>query len=62
MSYPISKGRLVNLIGFVTVIDGEDTLYEGPAVRPVPKEEMVGHFKGWEPEAENLMDVRNEAL
>ena len=54
----MSKGRLINLIGFVTILGGENTIYEGPAVKPVTKEEMVGHFKGWEPEAESLMDVR----
>ena len=41
-------------------MEGEGTVYEGPEVQPVTKEEMVGHFRGWEPEAESLMDVSEE--
>lgn len=56
VSYPISQGQLVNLIGFVTVADDGSQL-EGEAVVDVPKQEMLDHYVGWEPQAIALLNV-----
>ncbi|KAI5117644.1 hypothetical protein M0805_001300 [Coniferiporia weirii] len=56
VSYPISQGRLVNVIGFVTIPGGDGSELPGPAVIDVPKQEMVDQFNGWEPEIQALLD------
>ncbi|EJC99781.1 FAD/NAD-binding domain-containing protein [Fomitiporia mediterranea MF3/22] len=56
VSYPISQGRLVNLVPFVTVPSGEGKQLDGPAVVDVTKQEMLDQYKGWEPEVYSLLD------
>lgn len=58
VSYPISQGRTINLVIFITIPDGEDTLLDGPAVVDATKEEVLEHYKGWEPEIQSLLNVR----
>ena len=36
---------------------GEGTVYEGPTGQSVSKEEVIEHFRGWEPEVESLTQV-----
>jgi len=56
VSFPISRGRFLNLIGFVTVPEGEGAKLEGPSVKDVPKDEMTENFVStWEPEIRQLM-------
>ena len=57
VSYSISQGKLINLVAFVTVPDGEGKPLTGPTVMDVSKQELVEHFKGWEQEAQDLLDV-----
>ena len=57
VSYPISQGRLVNLVAFVTIPGGEGQELKGPAVIDVPKDEVLEYYKGWEPAMEQLLDV-----
>ena len=57
-SYPISRGRLINLIGFVTVVGREDTkLDDPPIVEHIPKQDLLEHYPGWEPGAQYLLQV-----
>ncbi|KAH8119851.1 hypothetical protein DFH11DRAFT_11993 [Phellopilus nigrolimitatus] len=56
VSYPISQGRLVNLVAFVTVPGGDGKDLDGPAVVDVSKQEMLECYKGWEPEVQQLLD------
>lgn len=57
MSYPISQGRLVNLIAFVTIAGGEGQKLDGPAVVDVAREEVLEAYRGWEPEVQVLLKV-----
>ncbi|KLO12216.1 FAD/NAD-binding domain-containing protein [Schizopora paradoxa] len=56
VSYPISRGKLINLIGFVSHPEKEGTKLEGPAVIDVPREEMISPYAGFETEARQLME------
>lgn len=62
MSYPISQGRLVNLVAFVTVPGGDGKRLEVPAVVDVPQKEMLDHYEGWEPEVFEMLNVRLKLL
>ncbi|KAL5492945.1 hypothetical protein ACEPAI_4393 [Sanghuangporus weigelae] len=55
VSYPISEGRVVNLVPFVTVPGADGEELDGPAVVDVSKQEMLDQYKGWEPEVLNLL-------
>ncbi|KAL5514209.1 hypothetical protein ACEPAG_2297 [Sanghuangporus baumii] len=56
ISYPISQGRLINIVPFVTAADDEGKPYEGPAVVDVSKQEMINEYRGWEPEILQLLE------
>ncbi|EJC99819.1 FAD/NAD-binding domain-containing protein [Fomitiporia mediterranea MF3/22] len=56
ISYPISQGRLVNIVAFITVPGGEGKQFDGPAVVDVTKQEMLDQYKGWEPEIHSLLN------
>lgn len=57
MSYPISQGKIINFIAFVTIPGGEGQAVTGPTVVDVTKEEMTAYFDGWDEESQNLLDV-----
>lgn len=56
VTYPVSQGRHVNIVALVTA-DDEGTDVPGPDVVFVPKEEVLDHFVGWEPEVQILLKV-----
>jgi len=56
VSYPISRGKLINLIGFVSFLECEGQTLDGPSVVDVPREDMIEPFSSWEPEARMLME------
>ncbi|THH03798.1 hypothetical protein EW145_g5997 [Phellinidium pouzarii] len=56
VSYPISRGRVVNLVAFVTIPVGDERDLDGPAVTDVSKQEMTEQYKGWEPEVQTLLN------
>ncbi|KAL5498529.1 hypothetical protein ACEPAH_1883 [Sanghuangporus vaninii] len=56
VSYPISQGRLVNIVPFVTAANDEGKPYDGPAVVDVSKQEMIDEYRGWEPELLQLLE------
>ena len=47
----------MNLVPFVTISETDGVPLPGPAVVDVSKEEVLGHFSGWEPEARVLLEV-----
>jgi salicylate hydroxylase len=55
ISYRISQGRLLNVIAFYTVINGEGTKYQDKWFADVPTQEVVDCYKGWEPEVLALL-------
>lgn len=57
VSYPISQGRQVNIVAFITVPGGEGKQLEGPAMIDVAKQEVLDQYEGWEPEVLNLLSV-----
>ncbi|KAI0316051.1 hypothetical protein OF83DRAFT_1060972 [Amylostereum chailletii] len=55
VTYPISRGELVNLVAFVTVPDGYGKEYEGRWVHDVPPDELREQYAGWEPEVSSIL-------
>ncbi|KAL6299978.1 hypothetical protein BKA93DRAFT_819684 [Sparassis latifolia] len=55
VTYPISQGRLVNVVAFCTVPGAEGTIYNEKWVQDVSKEEVVEKYVGWEPEVQDLL-------
>ncbi|OCB85076.1 FAD/NAD-binding domain-containing protein [Sanghuangporus baumii] len=56
VSYPISQGRLVNIVPFVTAADAEGKPYDGPTVVDVSKQKLIDEYRGWEPELLQLLE------
>ncbi|THU98534.1 FAD/NAD(P)-binding domain-containing protein [Dendrothele bispora CBS 962.96] len=54
--YPISRGRIINVVAFASRIDDEGKPFEGPTVRNCTTEEVLEAYKGWEPEAIQLLE------
>jgi len=57
VTYPISRGELINLVAFVTTRGGYGTTYPGKWVREVSPEEMRKCYAGWEPEVQEILNV-----
>ncbi|CDO74180.1 hypothetical protein BN946_scf185043.g232 [Trametes cinnabarina] len=57
VSYPIAKGRALNIAAVTAAPELEGTLYEGPWVAKVPKEEVTDLYSGWEPEVEEMIRI-----
>ncbi|KAI0666040.1 hypothetical protein C8Q78DRAFT_995036 [Trametes maxima] len=57
ITYPISHGKYLNWIGFVTIPGGEGSTYPRKWVLDVPKEEVIQHFSGWEPEVDQMTQL-----
>jgi len=56
VSFPISRGQFINVLGFVTVPEGEGAKLEGPSVKDVSRDEMTENYiSTWEPEIRQLM-------
>lgn len=58
VAYPVSQGKLINVVIFVSDISQERTYLEGPAVVENTKDDFVSPFKNWEEEAHTLVKVR----
>lgn len=58
VTYPIRRGALINVVGFVTYADAVGKRIEGKWVRDVPADEVRKAFEGWEPDVENVLQVR----
>ena len=62
ISYPVSPGQLINCIGFVTIPDGEGKTYPDKWVRDASREELLRQYEGWEPELQELLEVRGRVV
>ena len=58
ITYPISHGKYLNWIGFVTIPGGEGTTYPKKWVVDATQEEVAAHFPGWETEVNQMISVR----
>jgi len=59
VAYPISQGRLVYVIPFLSEPEKEGTYYEGPAVVEVSDDNFAPLFADWEEEVQVLIRVRH---
>ena len=57
ITYPISHGKYLNFVGFVTIPGGEGTIYPHKWVRDVKKEDVLAAYPGWEPEVDQMLSV-----
>lgn len=55
VTYPVAKGKLINLAGFSTDVSKEGTIYDGPTSTSCPREEVLSTFQGWEEEVQALL-------
>jgi len=55
VTYPISRGELINLVAFVTTPGGYGTRYNGKWVRDTTPEEVRACYEGWELEAHDIL-------
>ncbi|KAL5499135.1 hypothetical protein ACEPAH_1653 [Sanghuangporus vaninii] len=59
--YPVTKGKLINVVAFVSQPEREGTLYNDPWVTSREKSEVVAAFKGWETEVQQLTQCMNSS-
>ncbi|OCB84042.1 FAD/NAD-binding domain-containing protein [Sanghuangporus baumii] len=57
--YPVTKGKLINVVAFVSQPGREGTLYNDPWVTSREKSEVVAAYKGWETEVQQLIQCMN---
>ncbi|KAI8984807.1 hypothetical protein BD414DRAFT_515518 [Trametes punicea] len=57
ITYPISHGKFLNWIGFVTIPGGEGTVYPKKWVIDATQDEVINHFSGWEPEVGQMTQL-----
>lgn len=62
ITYPISKGKLINFVAFVSRHDKENTKFNGPWVAQTGREEIIGRFRSWEPEVQALINCIDQPL
>ncbi|TFK35840.1 salicylate hydroxylase [Crucibulum laeve] len=55
VTYPISQGRLVNIVACYSQPEHEGTPLEGPAVSDVSIEEVISKYEDWEDEVTSLL-------
>ena len=56
--YPISLGKLINVVAFCSWPDKEGTKWEGKTVEECTQAELFAQYEGWEPEVQHLLQVR----
>ncbi|KXN84136.1 Salicylate hydroxylase [Leucoagaricus sp. SymC.cos] len=62
IAYPISRGKLINFVAFVSQPHKENTRFNGPWVSQVGSEEMAARFRKWEPEVQALIHCVDQPL
>jgi len=55
IAFPVSLGKLVNFVGFVSKPEMEGTVWEGKTVQQRTHEDVANEFQGWETEVEQLV-------
>ncbi|KAH9478749.1 Salicylate hydroxylase [Psilocybe cubensis] len=56
VAYPVSQGRLINSVLFVSDISKQGTYLDGPAVVENTQDDFVSPFVGWEEDAQILVN------
>lgn len=56
--YPVSGGKLINVVAGIHDRSKEGTTVEGPWNTEVPQREFFDRFDGWEDEFQALIRVR----
>jgi salicylate hydroxylase len=62
IAYPISRGKMVNLVAFKTQYDLENSKFNGAWVSFSDKSELVKFFRGWESEVQALVDCVDKPM
>ena len=57
ITYPISRGRFVNIVAFEFHPDEEGTQFDGPWVADEDPSHVQGLFQGWEKEVCDIIQV-----
>lgn len=57
VTYPVSRGRFVNVVPFYTDYSQEDTPFMGSYIGSATNEELLQVYDGWEPEVMTLLRV-----
>ncbi|KAG5638592.1 hypothetical protein H0H81_011678 [Sphagnurus paluster] len=57
IAYPVSRGKLINFAAFSSRPELENTIFDGPWVSTVDKEEFSSLFSAWEPDVQDLISV-----
>ncbi|KAM5530281.1 hypothetical protein V8D89_016060 [Ganoderma adspersum] len=55
ITYPISHGKYLNLVAFVTIPNAEGTTYPHKWVIDAKKEDALSAYSGWEPEVGQML-------
>ncbi|KAI0722030.1 FAD/NAD(P)-binding domain-containing protein [Cerioporus squamosus] len=55
VTYPISKGRALNVAAVIQLPDIEGKVYPGPWSSVASRDEYTDRFKGWEPDVEEIV-------
>ncbi|TFK51409.1 salicylate hydroxylase [Heliocybe sulcata] len=55
VAYPISQGKLINIVAIYTIPSLEGTHFDGPTVTSVPKHEVLSKFEDFEQEYQELL-------
>ena len=61
ITYPVSGGRVVNVVPFYTDPSKVDTPFTGSQIGQGTAEEVLKIFEGWEPEVQAVLKVRLSA-
>jgi len=57
ITYPISEGKFINTVALVSKPELNGTIYDGPLVEAVSRDELLNNFFGWEPQVQTLLNV-----
>ncbi|KAL5522589.1 hypothetical protein ACEPAG_8606 [Sanghuangporus baumii] len=53
--YPVTKGKIINVVAFVSQPEREGTSYNNPWVTSREKSEVIAAYEGWEAEVQQLV-------
>ncbi|KAF7292565.1 hypothetical protein MIND_01153800 [Mycena indigotica] len=62
IAYPISHGKIINIVAFDMRHDLENTKFDGPWVQHADKEHFTHIFANWEPEVQALVNCAENPL
>ncbi|KAF8217130.1 salicylate hydroxylase [Mycena galopus ATCC 62051] len=62
IAYPISHGKMINFVAFISRHDLENTKFDGPWVGSSDPSEFAAMFAHWEPEVQALIQCVDQTL